>query len=197
MIDSKYIFNPEKAQAVLPQKLSTLLCTSEDVKALAKHLNCSVQAINQYKNGTSFPKTENLVKIAQFFNCSLDWLIDLSPTKNPDAEIKAICDYTGLSEIAIENLHCEAKDKQCIEALNFLLGSSYDDLHRMDWFLYMAIKCAKNRDKGRFRKPDFGVPAEVIEQVKTANCVVLDQEGAMEHYLSKIGLLLRDTLEEL
>lgn len=79
--------------------------TAKDVKDLADYLGCSVQAINQYKQGQALPKIENLIKIAKFYDCSLDYLIGLSDVKKPDANIKAVCEYTGLNERAVEKLH--------------------------------------------------------------------------------------------
>lgn len=100
------LYDEAKAKSVLPLFLQDQLpIGSSKNKELADFLNCSVQAVNQYKQGTAFPKTENLIKMAQFFNCSLDYLIGLSDVQTPDAEIQAICEYTGLSESAIECLH--------------------------------------------------------------------------------------------
>lgn len=35
----------------------------------------------------------------------VDWLLGLSESKTTDPKIKEICEYTGLSETAINNLH--------------------------------------------------------------------------------------------
>ena len=91
-----------KANSPLAQSLQRM---ASDTKALADYLGCSVQAINQYKQGTSFPKTENLIKIAEFFGISVDYLLGLTGTPNRDTSIQSVHDATGLSEWAICKLH--------------------------------------------------------------------------------------------
>ena len=123
------LYDEEKANSALPLFLQDHLPVgSSKIKELADYLHCSVQAVNQYKQGTAFPKTENLIKIALFFGCSLDYLIGLSDVKTPDASIQAICEYTGLSEDAVRQLHLnnELKEnndscKSCLDGINILL----------------------------------------------------------------------------
>ena len=99
-------FSKEKFHSVFATRLREELApTAEDAKNLADYLDITVQAVNQYKQGQGFPKTENLVKIAQHYHVSLDYLIGTSDVKSPDASIQGICEYTGLSETAIEVLH--------------------------------------------------------------------------------------------
>jgi len=104
-------YNEERYHSAFARILrEELLKTSEDVKGLSEFLQISPQAVNQFKQGQNFPKTENLVKIAQYFNCSLDYLIGLSDVRSPDADVQAVCDYTGLSEKAVSHLHCTADE---------------------------------------------------------------------------------------
>ena len=99
-------FNEGKANSAFAKRLrEEFLTDSVKVQQLADCLGCSTQAINQYKQGTSFPKMENLIKIAEFYNCSLDYLIGLSDVKSPDAEIQSVCEYTGLSQNAVKTLN--------------------------------------------------------------------------------------------
>lgn len=61
--------------------------------------------ITNIENDKRFPTYEILIEIAKRFNISVDYLLGLSEAKTNDIELKAICDYTGLSEDVIENLH--------------------------------------------------------------------------------------------
>ena len=63
------------------------------------------QAVSAYQDGSSQPTADTLKKIAKHFNVSVDWLLGLSETKSTDPKVKEICEYTGLSEEAIEKLH--------------------------------------------------------------------------------------------
>lgn len=92
----------DKANTKLSKRLQNVI---SDPKALAKHLGVSVQAINQYKQGTAFPKVENLIKIADYYNISIDYLIGITDTKNRDTTMQSACDFTGLSEDSIAFLN--------------------------------------------------------------------------------------------
>ena len=112
----------EKANKPLAKNLSKLI--GKDVAKMAEHLGCSPQAINQYKMGTSVPQLEKLVKIAQYYNVSTDYLLGLSDVKTTDPKIKEICEYTGLSEEAAAMLHrfsnrFPAITNSVLENLNF------------------------------------------------------------------------------
>ena len=98
----------------------SLLCTKS--VELANYLGCTVQAVNQYKNGTAFPKVENLIKIAEYYGVSLDYLVGLSDCKlrNPSAEKmheqiqQLVC---LLSQIEIDLSNVTGKIKDAVEFL--------------------------------------------------------------------------------
>lgn len=91
----------ELANKAIAKRLRELVT---DTTVLAKHLDCSIQAINQYKQGTSQPKIENIIKIAEFYNVSVDYLFGITETKNRDTTIQAVCEETGLSEKAVNRI---------------------------------------------------------------------------------------------
>ena len=93
----------EKQSTPLASRLSDLITDSD---ALRKYLDVSAQAINQYKLGISRPSLENLCKIADFYNVSIDWLVGRpGSAKSFDTDINSACQYTGLSETNISALH--------------------------------------------------------------------------------------------
>ena len=89
----------EKANTPLARNLSDLI--GRDVSKMAEYLTCSPQAIIQYKQGTAVPQVEKLIKIAEYFNVSTDYLLGLSNVKSTDTELKGVCEYTGLTEKAV------------------------------------------------------------------------------------------------
>lgn len=83
---------------------------------LAQYLNCSVAAVGNYENGNRTPDFETLVKIADKFNVSTDFLLGRSENKTTDINILSICEYTGLSEDSIYTIHyLSEKNKKIIE----------------------------------------------------------------------------------
>lgn len=111
----------ELANKAIAKRLRELVT---DTTVLAKHLDCSIQAINQYKQGTSQPKIENIIKIAEFYNVSVDYLFGITETKNRDTTIQAVCEETGLSEKAVENVILVGKSQpHLIEAQNKLISN--------------------------------------------------------------------------
>ena len=72
---------------------------------LADEIGVSRQAISQYCDGSTVPNADKLLKIAEYFNVSLDYLVGKTEAKTDNKDVKFICDYTGLNEKAIEILN--------------------------------------------------------------------------------------------
>ena len=76
--------------------------TQED---LAKHLEVKRQIISYYENVTRVPNIEHLMLIACHYNTTTDYLLCLSDVTTYDITVKEICDYTGLGEKSVNQLH--------------------------------------------------------------------------------------------
>ena len=50
---------------------------------LSIKLEVSQELISRYELGTSFPQPQMLIKIANFFNCSVDYLLGLTDIQTP------------------------------------------------------------------------------------------------------------------
>lgn len=79
---------------------------------LAEKIGITRQAISQYCNGLTLPNADKIVEMAKFFDVSTDYLLGVSTCRKADTELKAICDYTGLSEESINLLHIFSKKKR-------------------------------------------------------------------------------------
>ncbi len=90
----------------LPKRLRELMKERDGTHdELASVLGVQRQTVTNYCNGVSAPTWESLVLIADFFNVSVDYLLgrtDARGLNRPD--IRAACDYTGLSEEAVNRL---------------------------------------------------------------------------------------------
>lgn len=108
----------EKANSALAKKLFTLI---NDPNELKEYLGCSIQAINQYKMGTTFPKVENLIKIAKYYNVSLDWLVGLSEQPSVSVDDKFLTDEVGFTAAAVGRLWAYMQTPRRKKALSILL----------------------------------------------------------------------------
>ena len=77
----------------------------------AYFLGIPTGSVGGYESGKKFPNGKTLFKISKKCNISADYLIGLSDVKSTNIEVKSICDYTGLSEEAINKLHEHFSDR--------------------------------------------------------------------------------------
>jgi len=56
---------------------------------LSAHLQISASSIGMYEQGRREPDNETLIKIADFFNVTIDYLLGRTETKNPRQTIAA------------------------------------------------------------------------------------------------------------
>lgn len=71
---------------------------------LAKKIGISRGAISYYENGDRVPDINVLYDIAEYFNVTSDYLIGRSNNSTTDLNIQDICNKTGLSDKAVENI---------------------------------------------------------------------------------------------
>lgn len=80
------------------------------------------------------------VALAKTLGVSTDYLLGLAEVSSPDANVQAICKYTGLSQSAVEHLHtCVEqlqKDNSYFDIINSLLSN--DDFYHSIAYLKRA-----------------------------------------------------------
>lgn len=62
------------------------------------------QSVTGYVDGSTLPTIDKVVALAKFFSVSADYLLGLSTIKTVDTSRRAVCDYLGVSEAAINNM---------------------------------------------------------------------------------------------
>lgn len=72
---------------------------------LANALDVQRPTLIGWLDGRTLPDIESLDRIARHFEVSADYLLGFSETKKPDANMRAVMEYTGLSERAVDVLH--------------------------------------------------------------------------------------------
>ena len=91
---------------------------------LAKILGKSKQMISFYESGDKFPSVEMLEKYADFFGVTTDYLLGRTDCRSPNISIRGICDYLGLSEASVMQLH-EMNDMEVtVNKLGKLIGNN-------------------------------------------------------------------------
>ena len=85
-----------------------------------------VQRVTIAKNETAqrAPSIDSLILFSEFFQVSTDYLLGLSDNATTDTDLKAVCDYTGLNEEAINTIKM-LKNENFIEALNIMICSKF------------------------------------------------------------------------
>lgn len=102
----------------------------------------SREIIQHWERGSRQIKAENLMELAKALDVSADYLLGLSDCPSPTMEEQAICEYTGLSIEALQNLHTRIRGddrlEECISVLNGFLSDV------TIYFYLMHIKRLKN-----------------------------------------------------
>lgn len=133
------------------RKLMDERAITQDV--LAKAIGKTRQTVSQYANGISEPSYEALIKIANFFSVSIDYLLGITDISSQNQNIRSIAEFTGLSQKAVEEI-IEAKNSIWVIdliPLNWLLSNGLfslgGPLGSMNRMAVSTIKLASFRDK--------------------------------------------------
>lgn len=71
---------------------------------LASSLEIDRGTIAKYETQKRIPSYEHLTSFAHFFDVSTDYLLGLTDNKTTNTELQSVCEYTGLSDTAIQAL---------------------------------------------------------------------------------------------
>ena len=74
-------------------------------REVAEAIEVQRQTVSLYTKGQALPDVACLVKMTKLFNVSADYLLGLTKTPTLEADKRAVCDYVGLSEPAVDFLH--------------------------------------------------------------------------------------------
>lgn len=98
---------------------------SQDI--FANEIGISRGALSYYENGEREPDAEIIYKICESGNVSADYLLGFTDNPTTDPDLKAICEYTGLSEKSIDTLHFWYEDEyeEQSEIKNFLIENHH------------------------------------------------------------------------
>lgn len=84
----------------------------------AKALKLTRQTLTKYRDGENAPDVVILGCMAEYFGVSTDYLLGRTEHKTTDTNIQAACNYTGLSEKAMNFFLSKKKDGALKKCLN-------------------------------------------------------------------------------
>ena len=76
-----------------------------------------------WESGDRQIKGRDIIKLAEHFGVSSDFILEISPIKSFDASVRAACEVTGLSETVVESLAMYASrqdtnnESHCVSAI--------------------------------------------------------------------------------
>lgn len=96
------------------------------IEQFAEAVGISKSTVGYYENNNRMPDIEILSRIADVLNVSADYLIGKTNTTATKGKTKTVCDFTGLSDTAVEYLAELVKNKRFdrIAVINHLFSNS-------------------------------------------------------------------------
>ena len=68
---------------------------------ISRQIGVSSGVLSEWMSDNKTASIENLAKLAKYFNVSTDYLLGLSDVQTADMDVKAICEYTGLTAAVV------------------------------------------------------------------------------------------------
>ena len=131
----------------------------------AEFLGMSRQTVGFYCNGNRVPDAVALRQIVEKCQVSADWLLGLSDVRHINGELSQVCEYTGLNERAVEQLHSLStrRPNPCLMLLQQILEPSFQQY----WInLYRAMLLRIHSKKFPDRSPRFD-SSKLLEEICT------------------------------
>lgn len=140
--------NLTKRKKAIGQRINTLLADRKiEQRELAKRFKVKPNIISYWCSGERTPNHEQIFELAKMFGVSIDYIYGKTTVQSPDADTIAICEYTGLSEKALEKLHAfntVAHDVYTLEYGDpFLLDKIFSQLFEDDIIQDIVIQGAE------------------------------------------------------
>lgn len=85
---------------------------NEKQEDLAKILNLNRGSLANYENDKRTPDMNTIIKIAEHYNTTTDYLLGLSDVITTDTDVKQVCEFIGMSEKAVERIVNEWTNEQ-------------------------------------------------------------------------------------
>ena len=143
-------------------------------KQMCKEMGISEAALSKYLNLEKYDKEQpgydSLIKISDYFDVSIDYLLNRTNFKRPIRDNKEnrvmqhFCDYVGLDESAIKILHEYSKEDFFSTTLGYLLSDTELINIFIDYFMTAIYDFFKDdeRYKGFDTNVDYKSPEQIL-----------------------------------
>ena len=146
---------------ILKNRLEELIEARKDtdyhynISKQCEQMDINYQTFQKYLKGISQCSAENLIKIANYYKVSVDYLLGLTDISTTNKDLRFVCDYTGLSEKAVTTLKADNESVLHKYIINWLIEQK-TVLHKLGNYLtssiftffslspYVRIPCTKN-----------------------------------------------------
>lgn len=100
----------------------------ENLEKIAKHLDVSIQTVSNYENEKREMTPETIIKLAEYFNVSTDYLLGKTDIRNPGKQIDDVLNEAmiGMSKEEYEALS-ETQKKQIRDFALFVKNQNEGD----------------------------------------------------------------------
>lgn len=123
--------NIDQYNACLPTRLRELLRERKITQSKLSTDVCILnQSISQYLDGSVTPPLEKLIRLADYFNVSIDYLLGRTEVASTSIKKKEICDTTGLTHKSVDILKklkydpkTETKTPTVLSIVNTCIGA--------------------------------------------------------------------------
>lgn len=110
-----------ETSAVLAERIGKLRANAkESQQQLADALSVKRETVKFWESGERQIKGADIAALAKHFKVSSDYLLGLTNCHTKDADLRTVCEYTGLTELSIANIKKCHEDKYIDSRAPFL-----------------------------------------------------------------------------
>ncbi len=175
-------------------------------ETLAQFVGVKRQSISQWQYGITSPDVNYLIKIANYFNVSADYLLGRIDVKAPEIDNMAIHKKIGLSEEAITNLKNILSDGMGAWPKSKYVNLFLSHKELFVWFLNISECMAFTENYNAvesYKKGDYHTKYEELQTKarEMGNCEIIDERHYQDYLLFKsqhhFTIILASLLREL
>lgn len=159
--------------------------------ALAEKIDCTPKTLRSWLKGENPPDIYHLLKLADLFHVSTDYILDRSEFRSPENDF--IGEYTGLSDQAVKVLHFLSEGSQIshtnnLDILNYILEEQFDteapaDRQRKLEEDMEKVKPGLSKSYHGAKSPLLVNVHNILYQIR--ECLILKNPGAWEGNITK------------